>query len=237
MACVKATPPQHSGPAIGRLLYCDLEVERVPVVSMVDCGSQTTIISRSFLHWVARQLQNDGKPLPKLKLPTVRLYGKDGPHGKNQLPITAQVDLLVKASGETVSVTMFVQPDSAQECLLGTNASIPLGFKFVDGKGKPLRSSPELQPELESKSDSEPQVAHVSLIQASSIPSRKCRFLKAKVSGECSPGDQFLFEPRSDQLQSLGLSAIDSLVTLTDERTVRIPRPSRKFRDLVFEFV
>ena len=132
------------------------------------------------------------------------------------------MDLLVKAGGETVSVTMFVQPDSAQESLLGTNASIPLGFKFVDGKGKPL-SSPEPQPELESKSDSEPQVAHVSLIQASSIPSCKCRFLKAKVSGECSPGDQFLFEPRSDQLQPLGLSAIDSLVTLSDERTVLIP--------------
>ena len=223
VACVKATPPQHSGPVIGPLLYCDLEVEGVPVVSMVDCGSQTTIISRSFLHQVARQLRSDGKPSPELKVPAVRLYGKDGPNGKNQLPITAQVDLLVRAGGKTASVTMFVQPDSAQECLLGTNASIPLGFKFVDGKGKPLRSSPDPQPELEFESKSEFKVAHVSLIQASSIPSRKCRFLKAKVSGECSPGDQLLFEPRSTQLQPLGLSAIDSLVTLSDEKTVLIP--------------
>ena len=61
VACVKATPPQYSGPAIGPLLYCDLEVERVPVVSMVDCGSQTTIISHSFLHRVARQLQTSPK--------------------------------------------------------------------------------------------------------------------------------------------------------------------------------
>ena len=223
VACVKATPPQHSGPVIGPLLYCDLEVEGVPVVSMVDCGSQTTIISRLFLHRIARQLQSDGKPLPELKMPTVRLYGKDGPSGNNQLPITAQVDLFVKAGGKAMSVSMFVQPDSAQECLLGTNASIPLGFQFVDGKGKPLRSSLEPQFELESKSVYEPQVAHVSLIQASSIPSRKCRFLKAKVSGECSPGDQFLFESRSAELRPLGLSALDSLVTLSDERTVLIP--------------
>ena len=222
VACVKATPPPN-GPVIGPLLYCDLEVEGVPVVSMVDCGSQTTIISRSFLHRVAQRLKSNGKPLPELKMPTVRLYGKDGPNGKNQLPITAQVDLLVKVGGKTVSVTMFVQPDSAQECLLGTNASLPLGFKFVDGKGKLLRSSPDPQPEIEPEPKSEPKTAHVSLIQASSIPSRKCRFLKAKVSGECSPGDQLLFEARSDQLQPLGLSAVDSLVTLSDERTVLIP--------------
>ena len=189
VACVEATPPQNDGPVIGPLLYCDLEVEGVPVVSMVDCGSQTTIISRSFLHQVAKRLTSDGKPLPELKMPTVRLYGKDGPNGRSQLPITAQVDLSVTSGGKTVSVTMFVQPDSAQECLLGTNASLPLGFKFVDGKGKPLRSSSDPQ---FTESESEPQVAHVSLIQASSIPSRKCRFLKAKVSGECSPGDQFL---------------------------------------------
>ena len=84
------------------------------MVSMVDCGSQTTIISRSFLHRVAQRLKSNGKPLPELKMLTVRLYGKDGPNGKNQLPITAQVDLLIKAGGKTV--TMFVQPDSAQEC-------------------------------------------------------------------------------------------------------------------------
>ena len=39
VACVEATTPQNDGPVIGPLLYCDLEVEGVPVVSMVDCGS------------------------------------------------------------------------------------------------------------------------------------------------------------------------------------------------------
>ena len=74
MACVKVTPPQHDGPVIGPLLYCDLVVEGVPVVSMVDCGSQTTIISRSFLHEVTQHLTSDGKPLPEVKMPTVRLW-------------------------------------------------------------------------------------------------------------------------------------------------------------------
>ena len=223
VACVKATPTQSTGSVIGPLLYCDLEVEGVPVVAMIDCGSQTTIISRSFLHQIASRLQSEGKPVPELKMPTVCLYGKDGPNGKSRLPITAQVDLLVKAGGKTVSVTTFVQPNSTQDCLLGTNASLPLGFQFMDGKGAPLMSffTPQSKPQL--KSTSEPKVAQVSLIQASSIPSRKCRFLKAKVSGDCLPGDQLLFESVSAQLKPLGLSAIDSLVTLSDERTVLIP--------------
>ena len=127
------------------------------------------------------------------------------------------MDLLVKAGGKTVSVTTFVQPNSTQDCLLGTNASLPLGFQFMDGKGAPLMSF------FTPKSTSEPKVAQVSLIQASSIPSQKCRFLKAKVSGDCLPGDQLLFESVSAQLKPLGLSAIDSLVTLSDELTVLIP--------------
>ena len=39
-------------------------------------------------------------------------------------------------NGETVTVPVFVQPDSTQECPLGANASISLGFKFINGKGR-----------------------------------------------------------------------------------------------------
>ena len=52
---VYVTPPRYNESVIGPLLYCNLEVEGVPVVSMIDCGSQTTIISHSFLHQVANE--------------------------------------------------------------------------------------------------------------------------------------------------------------------------------------
>ena len=150
-------------------------------------------------------------------MPTVRLYGKDGPNGAHQLRITAQVDLLIKANGETITLPVFVQPDSSQECLLGTNAAIPLGFKFTDGKGKPLRCS------LEPCSD--PSVARVSLVQTALIPSRKGRFLKSRATGEQIrvPGEQFLFESENSQLEGLGLCTSDSLVTTCDGETVFIP--------------
>ena len=148
-------------------------------------------------------------------MPTVRLYGKDGPNGINQLPITAQVDLRLQMNGETIIVPVFVQPDSTQECLLGTNASIPLGFKFTDGKGKPLRT--DLEP------DPNPSVARVSLIKATTIPSQKSCLLKARVTGEHCSGKQFIFESENAQLQPLDVCTSDSLVTMRDGGTVFIP--------------
>ena len=62
--------------------------------------------------------------------------------------------------------------------------------------------------------DNKPDTSHVSLIQAFTIPSRKCKLLSANVSGEHFPGEQLLFKPQGSKLLSLGLGAIDSLVTV-----------------------
>ena len=62
VASVEATQAQQTKPMIGPLFYCDLKIEGVPVTSMVDCGSQTTIISRLLLHRVAQQQKCDGNP-------------------------------------------------------------------------------------------------------------------------------------------------------------------------------
>ena len=40
VACVKATPSLQIEQTIGPLFYCDLEIEGLPVTSMMDCGSQ-----------------------------------------------------------------------------------------------------------------------------------------------------------------------------------------------------
>ena len=118
-------------------------------------------------------------------------------------------------NGETITVPVFVQPDSKQECLLGTNASIPLGFKFTNGKGKLLRTG--LEP------DPNPSVAQVSLIKATTILSRKSCLLKIRVTGEHCTGKQFIFESENAQLQPLGACTSDSLVTMCDGGTVFIP--------------
>ena len=66
--------------AVGPNLLFDISVEGVAVAAMVDTGSQATIISRSLWHEVNSWLKSQGKSLPKLKLPSMPLYGKGGPN-------------------------------------------------------------------------------------------------------------------------------------------------------------
>ena len=114
------------------------------------------------------------------------------------------------------SLLDFVKPERTQECLLGINPSIPLGFKSTDRKRKPLRTDPVPDPN--------PSVAQVSLIKGATIPSQKSCLLKAKVTGEHSfPGKYFMFETKHALLQPLGLCTSDSLVSMCDGRTVFIP--------------
>ena len=154
-------------------------------------------------------MKSDGKLLPELSIPSVQLFGKDGCH---EIKITVQVKLQLQAGGKQA---VFIQPNSSQDCLLGTNACVPLGLHFLDSKGKPLQAFSGLKSDTGSeKQGAKPLMSCVSLIEASTIPSRKCKLLSAKVSGQHSPGEQFLFEPQGSKLQSLGLSTLDSLVTL-----------------------
>ena len=59
-------------------------------------------------------LKQIGQELPKLELPTVRLYGKDGQKGGHELCITAQVSLPFQLRDKLVTVPVFVQPASTQ---------------------------------------------------------------------------------------------------------------------------
>jgi len=59
--------------AVGTLLHVDVCIEGVSVLAMVDTGAQFTIISQSTLHAVNRHLKQQGRELPPLELPTVRL--------------------------------------------------------------------------------------------------------------------------------------------------------------------
>ena len=55
------------GPTLG------LQIEGVQVSALVDTGSQATIISHPVLHDIGRRLCEQGRPLPELKKPSVKL--------------------------------------------------------------------------------------------------------------------------------------------------------------------
>ena len=84
---------------VGPTPHLELSVGDVNVSALVDSVSQSTIISREFLHKIAKKARSEGKPLPSLKLPTVKLFGKGDPDDRRQLDITAQVELEISADG------------------------------------------------------------------------------------------------------------------------------------------
>ena len=60
-------------PTVGPTPHLCVEVEGVSVIALVDSGSQSTIILQPLLHKISKKLRSQGKPLPELLLPTVKL--------------------------------------------------------------------------------------------------------------------------------------------------------------------
>ena len=211
-----------SDPKVSRVVgptpYFGIVVEGVQVSALVDSGSQSTIISRPLLHQVARKLRAEGKLLPKLTKPTVRLYGKDGQSGRRELNITAQTELAFAADGKVVKVPVLIQPDSEQSCLLGMNAIPELGVQLLCPDGKPVCTA-----SARPARDSVQEVSSVQLVQASTIPGRKGRFVDAIVCDEVGEGAGVLFEPDNAVLKELGLSSSESLLTAGPGGKLLIP--------------
>ena len=67
-----------SNKAVGPALIVNVSIDGLTVRATVDTGAQSTIISRTVLHQIGQQRHREGKPVPILEEPTVKLYGKDG---------------------------------------------------------------------------------------------------------------------------------------------------------------
>jgi hypothetical protein len=191
-------------------LEVEVKIEGMPVKALLDTGAQSTIISRSTLHAVVKHLQEHKRTPPELKLPTARLYGKDGEKGGKPLYITAQVPFVVSLGQNSVTVPVFMQPDSEQACLLGMNALPLLGIEVRLSNGTQILPS-----EQKLGNHAKPAVSKVSLLTSAVVPSHKGCALPAVATNPdvaLSDGD-FLFEPNQKALGSRGLSSLECLVT------------------------
>ena len=87
--------------------------------------------------------------------------------------MTAQVTLTLAVDGRS---TVFVQPDSEQECLLGSNAFPALGLSVVRANGQRVTASEE--------NDAKP--AHLNLVRSVTIPGQKGGFVTGQIEGDPS---------------------------------------------------
>ena len=147
--------------AVGPIVYLDVIIEGHPVKAVVDSGAQSTILSPDLLHQIARHMQSQGRSVPKLAQPSVKLYGRSG-DDCSELTITAQAQLELTLDGHTVKTPVFIQPGSEIQCLLGINVLPHLGVQFLRENGLPLLLDPPLESEpskesVEGNSSQRPQ--------------------------------------------------------------------------------
>ena len=204
---------EGSSGAVGPILSLKIKIEGVDVDAMVDTGSQSTVISRSMLHRIGKHLRSQGKEFPTLNRPHLQLFGKGGKNDTNELNITAETLLTIEADGHQVSTSVFVQPGSEQLCLLGTNVILPLNLKFLKSNRDPLKT------EMPKSAKS----VKVSLIEATTIPARKGRFIEASLDQELPAGAEVVFEPKVNALQSYGLSSPESILSVNANGNLLIP--------------
>ena len=197
--CVESSVNVVTG-AEGPSYWLQISVEGLAVSAFVDTGSQSTIISRSLLHKVSAHLKETGKALPKLDYPCTKFKGKGG----HPIGVSAQVTFTLAVDGRYTTVPVFVQPDSEQECLLGSNVLLALSLSVVQANGQQLTASVE----------NEVGPAYVNLVQTVTIPGQKGRFVKDQVNGDSSNLELLLFEPKHESLEPLGLSTRESIVTV-----------------------
>ena len=137
--------------------------------------------------------------------------------------ITAEVALTLEADGRSAKVPVFVQPDSEQPCLLGTNAIPELGIQLLRSNGEALFARPAAAP-----TESTVKSVSVHLVQSEAIPGKKGRFLDVCSTTQFQMGDNLMFQPNTRVLQVLGLSSSDSLVTARADGTVLVPFQNHK---------
>jgi hypothetical protein len=201
--------------AVRVLLYMDILIEGAPVRAMVDTGAQSTIISRETLHAVSRHLKQQGRKLTPLELPTVRLYGKDGKKGGKELSITAQLPLALSLGDKTVTVPVFVQPDSDQGCLLGINAIPQLGISVLRDEAKPMSSH-------STDYDDQKEEFTVNLVKSTTLPSQKGCAVAATVSSSGPIRGDLLFQPDHKAPLPLGVNRHECIITADVDGVVRL---------------
>ena len=103
--CTVTAESNETNRAVGPTLFRDLDIEGVPVEAVVDCGSPITIISRSTLHEIARNLRRAGQPSPEMSKPSIKVHRKYGREGGHELVCTAQLEVTLQADGKRRSCT------------------------------------------------------------------------------------------------------------------------------------
>ena len=197
-------------PKLGPVPKVMLEVEGVPVEALVDTGAPASIVDLNFiLNALAKKKKPEQSPSEwraavekRLEQPSLGLQN----YGGGELKLCRQIRVSVsRVGGKNVEAVLQVQNNAPVNLLLGTDLQSQLGFVLMavqdDLTGIDLLQdkqwkisdpdhcpTPEATPEVIAKADckkpvSEPTGNAVHLVQATRVPARHSKMIRARVEG------------------------------------------------------
>ena len=196
----------------GPVMQVRVSIEGFPVEAVVDTGAQCTVISRSLLRQIAQHMHSQGRSIPQLRPPSMKLYGRGGKNC-DELLITAEVLFQFSLDSCSTEGVAFVHPESEIPCLLGMNVLPHLGIRILRSNGEAARID---------QCPGSLSGARVCLLATKRIQGRKSGLLEVKL--EIPVDSEFLiFQPDHAFLQKLGLKTPDALFKQQPEGTLLIP--------------
>ena len=223
---------------LGPTPMADVELEGSQTRALLDTGSPVTIVSLQFLlDALAKQRPEGQSPEnwiaaveERLEPSSVTLHN----YGGQKLGIIRQIRVRVARPGCSVEAVVQVQNGAPTNLLIGTDLLPQLGFIFLqtEPNGEDLdllqvkencapedkvtqRSDPmPPHPNTDKDEQSNPELSIlpgvVCLIQATRLPARHMKMVRAKVSGYTHK-TPVLFEPEVELLRVRGLSMADAM--------------------------
>ena len=197
----------------GPLFHAQVEVEDVPVDSLVDTGSSATIMSFELFQQVGKQAK---LPPERLQPPTAILRD----YSRNPIPIGAQAELTLTWRGRAITTTVYIRSDPrtvGEPCLLGTNVVMPLAL---------MAPAPGVVPRGDDNSQTEPtdtgSSREVRLVQSQRIPPRSSVVVQAQVDRHQSLSKELIVESNQQFQRDTGMVLEDSLVRVEEGGLVQL---------------
>ena len=205
------------------------------VSALLDTGSPISIVSLDFsLKVAAKDRTPEQSPADwgkatrgRLQPTTVSLRS----YGGGELAIVSQVQCRITREGYQVDTLLQVQKEAPVSLLLGTDVLPQLGFALIQtskdqsvdllGNSSDMSRDPPPGCSVVSQTSTNPTPATdnpltpkttVRLIQATRLPARHSKLIRADVEGPEMTSSMLLFQPELDTLSGRGLSMADAVV-------------------------
>ena len=191
-----------------------VNVQGVPTEGVVDSGADITIMGGNLFKHVAA---------------VAKLCKRDFkvPHNYDQQPfrLDGRLDLDISFHDKTMTIPVYVKMDAKEQLLLSEGVCRQLGIITYHPDVEPRKAANSHEGQTGAKSDAHVLTVRVKLVQSTRLPPNQNVVAEARLIGYDVYSGPLLIEPDSMFKSERGFHVVDSVVSTSEEGTVRVMLP------------